>query len=115
MKRFIYNIRFYLGWLVYHRATLNKRRYHLKKLSNLEYSEREYFTYNEYKREYYDFIDRCNELNKLKEKIDKYKEKEKLSMIDGHSKTQQLLKKQRELQHVRNELRLLRAKNNSDT
>ena len=113
MQRFIYKIGFYLGWIVYHNSTLNNRRYHLKKLSNLQYSEREYFTYNEYKREYYDFIDRSNEVKKLTVKINKHNEKEKKSMIEGYRKTQQLLKAERELQNARNELRLLKAKNNS--
>ncbi len=78
-------INFYFEWALYHWATLDERRRYLHSLGNLEYCERNYSSYLEFKGLYYPFKSKA-QYNKNASKIIKQNFKETSKMRLGHQK-----------------------------
>ena len=112
MKRIIYNIKFMWKWVTYHHASLTDRRIYLNKLSNLEYATRNFLSYNEFKRDFYEFQNQ-EDLDKLNKKIFIENKKERDKMLSGYEKSKELATALSDLYRAEQELAELKAKNRS--
>ena len=105
MKRTIYNIKFYLGWLMYHASTIAERRIHINRIASMQYSERQYLSYLEYKLYYYKFSISIKEISKLMDLAASIRKNEHKIMLKGVAKVS-------ELASIRAKLNKFRSGNN---
>lgn len=110
--RILNKIKFYLGWIAYHYSTINDRRVHMDRLSNLYIAERNYFTFLEYKRAKYPFKEpRTDNLYLLDRKISVQNKRAFNKMIKNNKLRLDLEIKKSELSRLKKKLVALKTLN----
>ena len=100
-------LKFYIKWALYHWATIPQRRLYFKRLGNLEYCERDYYSYLEFKGFNYPFDNFEQHDNNCK-KIRKQNFKETAKMRLGHQKIIKRNRLIREIAEIKRKTELMR-------